>query len=34
MDPARKRILVGLIVGEIARRNELRLDQRRVTETL
>jgi trigger factor len=34
MDPARKRVLVGLIVGEIARRNELRLDPRRVTETL
>ena len=26
MDPARKRVLVGLLVGEIARRNELRLD--------
>lgn len=34
MDPARKRVLVGLIVGEIARRNELKLDPRRVTETL
>lgn len=34
MEPARKRVLVGLIVGEIARRNELRLDPRRVTETL
>ena len=34
MEPARKRVLVGLLVGEIARRNELRLDQRRVTETL
>lgn len=34
MDAARKRVLVGLVVGEIARRNELRLDPRRVTETL
>ncbi|MFC5569553.1 trigger factor [Lysobacter yangpyeongensis] len=34
MEPARKRVLVGLIVGEISRRNELRLDPRRVTETL
>jgi trigger factor len=34
MDPARKRVLVGLIVGEIARRNELRLDQRRLNETM
>lgn len=34
MEPARKRVMVGLIVGEIARRNELRLDPRRVTETL
>ncbi|GAB3103335.1 trigger factor [Lysobacter terrae] len=34
MEPARKRVLVGLIVGEIARRNDLRLDPRRVTETL
>jgi trigger factor len=34
MDAARKRVLVGLLVGEIARRNELRLDPRRVTETL
>jgi trigger factor len=34
MEPARKRVLVGLIVGEVARRNELRLDQRRVNETL
>ena len=34
MDAARKRVLVGLLVGEIARRNELRLDPRRVNETL
>ncbi|MGY4515584.1 trigger factor [Lysobacter sp. HA18] len=33
-DPARKRVLVGLLVGEIARRNELRLDPRRVNETM
>jgi trigger factor len=29
---ARKRVLVALLVGEIARRNELRLDPRRVNE--
>ncbi|GAB3390505.1 trigger factor [Lysobacter fragariae] len=34
MEAARKRVLVGLLVGEIARRNDLRLDPRRVTETL
>ena len=34
LDAARKRVLVGLLVGEIARRNELRLDPRRVNETL
>ena len=34
MDAARKRVLVGLLVGETARRNDLRLDPRRVTETL
>lgn len=34
MDPARKRVLVGLLVGEVARRNDLRLDPRRVNETL
>jgi len=34
MDAARKRVLVGLIVGEIARANELRLEPKRVTETL
>ena len=27
-------MLVGLLVGEVARRNELRLDPKRVTETL
>lgn len=34
MDAARKRVLVGLLVGEVARRNQLTLDPRRVTETL
>jgi len=34
IDAARKRVLVGLLVGETARRNDLRLDPRRVTETL
>ncbi len=34
MDPARKRVLVGLLVGEVARKNELRLDPSRVNETL
>ncbi len=34
MEPARKRTLVGLLVGEVARRNELRLDPRRVEETM
>jgi trigger factor len=34
MDAARKRVLVGLLVSEAARRNDLRLDPRRVTETL
>lgn len=33
-DAARKRVLVGLLVGEIARRNDLRLDPRRVNETM
>src|SRR5690606_30921225 len=33
MDGARKRVLVGLLVGEVARRNELRLDPARVNET-
>jgi trigger factor len=34
MEAARKRVLVALLVGEIARRNELRLDQRRLNETM
>lgn len=34
LEPARKRVLVGLLVGEVARRNELRLDPRRVDETM
>jgi trigger factor len=34
MDAARKRVLVGLVVGEVARRNELRLDPKRLNETL
>jgi trigger factor len=34
MDAARKRILVALLVGEIARRNELKLEQRRLNETM
>ncbi|GAB2513380.1 trigger factor [Lysobacter humi (ex Lee et al. 2017)] len=34
MEPARKRVLVGLLVGEVARRNDLKLDPRRVNETM
>ncbi|HHW4678655.1 MAG TPA: trigger factor [Xylella sp.] len=34
MDAACKRVLVGLLVGEIAGRNQLRLEPSRVTETL
>jgi len=34
MEAARKRVLVALLVGEIARRNDLRLEQRRVNETM
>ncbi|KGM55467.1 trigger factor [Lysobacter daejeonensis GH1-9] len=34
LEAARKRVLVGLLVGEVARRNELRLDPKRVNETL
>ncbi|MDQ2702717.1 MAG: trigger factor [Pseudomonadota bacterium] len=34
MEPARKRVLVALLVGEIARRNELRLDPKRLNELL
>jgi trigger factor len=34
LEPARKRVLVGLLVGEVARRNELRLDPKRLNESL
>ena len=34
MDAARKRVLVALLVGEIARRKELKLEQRRLNETM
>jgi trigger factor len=34
MEAARKRVLVALLVGEVARRNELRLEPRRLNETL
>ncbi|MGV8941266.1 MAG: trigger factor [Lysobacter sp.] len=34
LEPARKRVLVGLLVGEVARGNELKLDPKRVNETL
>ena len=34
MDAARKRVLVGMLVGEVARRNELTLDPKRVNETM
>jgi trigger factor len=34
IDAARKRVLVGLVVGEVARRNELRLEPKRLNETL
>ncbi len=34
LEPARKRVLVGLLVGEVARRNQLQLDPKRVNETL
>lgn len=34
MDAARKRVLVGLLVGEVARRNDLRLEPKRLNETL
>ncbi len=33
-DAARKRVLMALLVGEVARRNELRLDQSRLNETM
>ena len=34
MEPARKRVLLALLIGEIARRNELRLDPARLNELL
>ncbi len=34
LEAARKRVLVALLVGEVARRNELRLEQARLTETM
>jgi trigger factor len=34
MEPARKRVLVGLLVGEIARSHQLVLDRKRVEEAL
>ncbi|WP_407354450.1 trigger factor [Luteimonas sp. R10] len=34
MEPARKRVLVGLLVGEIARAHKLQLDPKRLNETL
>ena len=34
VEPARKRVLAGLLVGEVARNNELRLDPKRLNETL
>ncbi|MCY7354458.1 MAG: trigger factor [Lysobacter sp.] len=34
MDAARKRVLVGLLVGEIARNHDLRLESKRLNETL
>jgi len=34
LEPARKRVLAGLLVGEVARRNELRLDPKHLNETL
>lgn len=34
LEPARKRVLVGLLVGEVARRNDLKLDPKRLTESL
>jgi len=33
-DAGRKRVLVALLVGEVARRNELRLEQTRLNETM
>ena len=34
VEPARKRVLVGLLVGEVARRHDLKLDPKRVNETM
>ncbi|NLC61538.1 MAG: trigger factor [Gammaproteobacteria bacterium] len=34
LETARRRVLMGLLVGEVARRNELRLDPKRLNETL
>jgi trigger factor len=34
MDAARKRVLVGLLVGAVARQNQLRLDPKRLNETM
>jgi trigger factor len=34
LEPARKRVLVGLLVGEVARRNSLVLDPKRLNEHL
>jgi trigger factor len=34
MDAARKRVLVGMLVGELARRNDMKLDPKRLNETL
>src|SRR5690606_18447690 len=34
MEPARRRVLMGLLVGEVARRNQLMLDPKRLNETL
>jgi len=33
-DAAAKRVLVGLLVGEVARKNDLRLDPKRLNETM
>jgi len=34
LEPARRRVLAGLLVGEVARRHDLRLEPKRVNETL
>ena len=34
LEAARKRVLAGLLVGEVARRHDLRLDPKRLNETL